>query len=133
MAQSKAILFKLARNAQVLGMTVVSQSDSAVVIDNGSNDLTISYVDAVFTPSVMGGVDPQTSPYLGIGVGNPGQIKIKSSSTASDTIADVLDSLTAAKVLAMCAALANDIILENSDATFSGTIRGHSDRIGLGQ
>jgi|GEM_PF-5724574 len=133
MAQSKAILFKLARNAQVLGMTVVSQSETAVVIDNGSNDLTISYVDAVFTPSVMGGVDPQTSPFLGIGVGNPGQVKIKSAINTGGTAADVLDSLTAAKVLAMCAALANDLIIENSDASFSGQIRGHSDRIGLGQ
>ncbi len=133
MAQSKAILFKLARNAQVLGMTVVSQSETAVVIDNGSNDLTISYVDAVFTPSVMGGVDPQTSPFLGIGVGNPGQVKIKSAINTAGTIADVLDSLTAAKVLSMCSALANDLIIENSDASFSGQIRGHSDRIGLGQ
>ncbi len=133
MAQSKAILFKLARNAQVLGMTVVSQSETAVVIDNGSNDLTISYVDAVFTPSVLGGVDPQTSPFLGIGVGNPGQVKIKSAINTAGTAADVLDSLTAAKVLAMCAALANDLIIENSDASFSGQIRGHSDRIGLGQ
>jgi len=44
-----------------------------------------------------------------------------------------LDSETAAKVLAMCAALANNIMLENSDASFSAEIRGHADLIGLGQ
>lgn len=133
MANSAAILHKLARNAKMLGLTVNSESQTAVVIENGSNDLTIGYVDAVFSPAVVGGVDSSVSPYLGIGVGNPGKVRIKSASTASDTIADVIDSVVAAKVLAMCAALANDILLENSDATFSATIRGHSDIIGLGQ
>jgi hypothetical protein len=133
MANSKQILAKIARDAAQLGLTVVSQSQSAVVIDNGSNDLTVSYVDASFSPSMMGGVDPSASPFLGIGVGNPGKIKIKSSSTAADSIADVLDSLVAAKVLALCAGFANNILLENSDATFSGEIRGHADLIGMGQ
>ncbi len=133
MANSAAILHKLARNAKMLGMTVNSESQTAVVIDNGSNDLTISYVDASFSPAVVGGVDGNASPYLGIGVGNPGKIKIKSSSTANDNMSDIIDSEVAARVLAMCAALANDIVLENSDASFSASIRGHSDLIGLGQ
>lgn len=132
MANSKQILAKIARDAAQLGLTVNSQSASAVVIENGSNDLTVSYVDAsILAP--MGGVDPSVSPYLGIGIANPGKIKIKSSSTAADTIADVLDSLVAAKLLALCAGFANNILLENSDATFSGEIRGHADLIGMGQ
>lgn len=133
MVNSAAILQKLARNAKMLGLTVNSQSQVAVVIENGSNDLTISYVDASFSPAVVGGVDSSVSPFLGIGVGNPGKIKIKSASTAADSIADVIDSAVAAQVLAMCAAMANDIVLENSDATFSANLRGHSDLIGLGQ
>lgn len=133
MANSKQILQKLARNAKMLGLTVNSESQTAVVIENGSNDLTISYVDASFSPSVVGGVDSSVSPYLGIGVGNPGKVKIKSASTANDNITDVIDSAVAAQVLAMCAALANDIVLENVDATFSATLRGHSDILGLGQ
>lgn len=133
MAQSAAILHKLARNAKMLGLTVNSESQTAVVIDNGSNDLTISYVDASFSPAVVGGVDSSVSPYLGIGVGNPGKIKIKSSSTANDNMTDILDSEVAAKVLAMCASMANNILLENSDASFSAEVRGHSDLIGLGQ
>ena len=126
MANSKQILAKIARDAAMLGLTVNSQTASAVVIENGSNDLTISYV-AASIQAPMGGVDPSVSPYLGIGVANPGKIQIKSASTATDTIADVLDSLVAAKVLALCAGFANDIRLENSDATFSGEIRGHAD------
>lgn len=133
MANSKQILQKIARNAKMVGLTVNSESQTAVVIENGSNDLTVSYVDASFSPAVVGGVDSTVSPYLGIGVGNPGKIMIKSASTAADSIADVIDSLVAAKVLALCAAFANDIRLENSDATFSGEIRGHSDLLGMGQ
>ena len=131
MANSAAILHKLARNAKMLGLTVNSESQSAVVIENGSNDLTISYADASFSPSVVGGVDSSASPFLGIGVGNPGRITITSQLAVSvDTL---LDTLVAAKVLALCAAMANDIQLLDNAAGDLGTIRGHSDIIGLGQ
>ena len=133
MANSKQILAKLARNARQIGLTVVSESQTAVVIDNGSNDLTLSYVDASFSPAVVGGVDGSASPYLGIGVGNPGKVKIKSAINTAGTIADVTDSLIAAKVLALCASLANDITLENSDASFSDDVRGTVDLLGMGQ
>lgn len=133
MANSAAILQKLARNAKMLGLTVNSQSQTAVVIENGSNDLTISYVDAVFSPAVVGGVDSSISPYLGIGVGNPGKIKI-SGATTTDTVAAVIDTAVAAKVLCMCAAMANDIQLaSDAGATVVADIRGHSDLIGMGE
>lgn len=133
MANSKQILQKLARNAKMIGLTVNSESQTAVVIENGSNDLTISYVDASFSPAVVGGVDSSVSPYLGIGVGNPGKIKI-SGATTTDTVPAVIDSAVAAKVLAMCAAMANDIQLaSDSGATVVAEIRGHSDLLGMGQ
>lgn len=123
MANSAAILHKLARNAKMLGLTVNSESQTAVVIENGSNDITIGYVDASFSPAVVGGVDSSVSPFLGIGVGNPGKISI--------TCADAALSATGMKVLAMCAATANDLQVSlNSVVT---VIRGHSDIIGLGQ
>lgn len=131
MANSAAILQKLARNAKMLGLTVNSQSQTAVVIENGSNDLTISYVDASFSPAMVGGVDSTVSPYLGIGVGNPGRVAI--TGAGATTVATLLDSVVAAKVLAMCAALANDIELRQSNAAVLGVIRGHSDIIGLGE
>ena len=133
MANKAAILQKMARNAKMLGLTVNSESQTAVVINNGSNDLTISYVDASFSPAVVGGVDSSVSPYLGIGVGGPGKILIKSAISTADDMTDILDSAVAAKVLAMCAALANDLRLENSDASFSADIRGQSDVLGLGE
>lgn len=131
MANRDAILHKLARNAKMLGMTVNSESHTAVVIENGSNDLTISYVDASFSPSMVGGVDGSVSPFLGIGVGNPGKLQIKGAAGA--TWALTIDSLVAGKVLAMCAALANDIQIRGSGDEDLGVIRGHSDIIGLGQ
>lgn len=131
MANSAAILQKLARNAKMLGMTVNSESQTAVVIENGSNDLTISYANASFSPAVVGGVDSSVSPYLGIGVGNPGRIAI--SGATATTVATLLDSVVAAKVLAMCAAMANDIELRQSNQAVLGVIRGQSDIIGLGE
>lgn len=131
MANRDAILQKMARNAKMLGMTVNSESHTAVVIENGSNDLTISYVDASFSPSMVGGVDGALSPFLGIGVSNPGKLQIKGAGGA--TWALTIDSLVAGKVLAMCAALANDIQIRGSGDEDLGVIRGHSDIIGLGQ
>jgi len=131
MANSKQILAKLARNAKQVGLTVNSQSQTAVTIENGSNDLTITYTDASFTPSVVGGVDSSASPFLGIGVGNPGRITITSQLAVS--VNTLLDTLVAAKVLALCAAMANDIQLLDNTAGDLGTIRGHSDLLGLGQ
>ncbi len=123
MANSKQILQKLARNAKMLGLTVNSESQTAVVIENGTNDITIGYQDASFSPSVVGGVDGAVSPFLGIGVGNPGKVTI--------TCTDAALSATGMKVLAMCAATANDLRVSlNSVVT---EIRGHSDIIGLGQ
>lgn len=131
-ANTAALMNKIARNAAQLGLTVNSNTGAAVVIENGSNDLTISYVDASIQ-APMGGVDGSASPFLGIGIGNPGKLKLKSSSTASDTIADVLDSVVAAKVLHMLGGFSNNVLLENSDATFTAELRGDVDNLGLGQ
>jgi hypothetical protein len=130
MANSKQILAKIARDAEQLGLTVNSQSQSAVVIENGGNDLTVSTVDASIQ-SPMGGVDPAASPFLGIGVAAPCKIKIKGSAGA--TFALTMDTLVAAKVLALCAGFANDIQLSGSGDENLGVIRGHADLIGMGQ
>lgn len=130
MANSKQILAKIARDAAMLGLTVNSQTAEAVVIENGSNDLTVSYVGAS-VQSPMGGVDPSLSPFLGIGVANPGKIKIKGGS--GSTYPTTIDSLVAAKLLALCAGFANNIILESSDGAFQGEIRGHADLQMMGQ
>lgn len=132
MPNVSALMNKIARNAAQLGLTVSSNTGAAVVIANGSNALTISYV-AASIDAPMGGVDPAVSPFLGIGIGNPGKLKMKSASTATDTVADVLDSVVAAKVLHMLGGFSNNVLLENVDATFTAELRGDVDNIGLGQ
>lgn len=131
MANSVSILNKIARDAQVRGLTVASQSGSSVVISNGSNNLTVSYVAASIS-SPQGGVDPTVSPFLGIGIANPGQIQMQSAISTAGTIADVIDGAVAAQVLCMLAGLANDITLKNS-GSYSLTIRGQADLLGMGQ
>jgi hypothetical protein len=132
MGNSVQILAKLARDAEQVGLTVSSQSRTEVKIANGANELTLS-CEAAQIASPQGGVDPSVSPFLGIGIGNPVKIKMKSTAVAASTIADVLDSPEAAKVLALMAGFANSLKLENGDATFAMEIRGHADLIGMGQ
>lgn len=124
------ILAKIARNAKQIGLTVNSESATAVVIENGSNDLTISCVDASIQ-SPMGGVDGSVSPFLGMGIANPGKIKIKGAS--GSTYAATIDTLIAAKVLSLCTRFGNNVVIESSDAAFSGEIAGHPDLVGMGQ
>lgn len=126
------IMAKIARNCTQLGLTVNSNSGSAVVVENGSNDLTISYVQPdILAP--MGGVDPSVSPFLGVGTVNPGALKLKSAINTNGDCRDVTDGLVAAKVLKMLGGFANDLVLENSDASFSATLRGDVDLLGMGQ
>lgn len=148
MANPTQIVAKLARNAQSLGLTVVSQSFAGdgiaqAVISNGSNNLTITYLLASIQ-SPMGGVNGNVSPFLGIGVANPGQIVIQSTATGADTIADVIDGQVAAQVLQLCSGMANNIWLCNGTAVLNGPsgpptggyvalLQGSSDWLGMGQ
>lgn len=131
MSNKVQILDKIQRNAQQLGITVNSNSGSAVVIENGSNDITISYVDADLQ-APMGGVDGSATPFLGIGTANPGKIKMKTAISTADNVTDVLDGTVAVQVFQLLCGFANDIQLENSDASYSEDFRGHADLLGMG-
>jgi hypothetical protein len=131
MANPVQILNKLARNLSILGIAY-SWSGGNLVVTNGSNALTVSY-DAAVIGAPMGGVLPNVSPYLGIGIANPGQLQITSAIHTAGTIADVIDGQTAAQLLQMISAFGNDIILQNSTASYSVRLRGNTDLIGMGQ
>jgi len=131
---------KVARNAQTIGLTVASQTATTVVIQDGGATLTVGYALASIQLP-QGGVDPTVSPFLGIGIANPGQLTLTSSNSGG-TVADVIDSATAAQVLAMLAWFANDIILADATTPITTTngyaqgiarIRGDSDMINIGQ
>lgn len=132
MANITSIMNKVARNAQELGLTVLSQTASSVVIDNGSNDLTVGYI-AASIQAPMGGVDPTVSPYLGIGIANPGQISLTSSIHTGGNMSDIIDSQVAAQVLQLLSGFANDIVLSNDNASFTCRLRGDADLLGMGQ
>lgn len=135
-----AILDKIERNCKQFGLTA-SRAGDTVVVENGANDLTISLVAAdIMKP--MGGVDPTVSPFLGAGVANPCTIKLKSVTATpesagppptSPNIGDILDSSVAATVLKILGGFANDLLLENGDASYTLKMRGHGDLIGVGQ
>ena len=132
MAMKKQVLDKIARNLQMQGEDVSRGSAGEVIVENGSNDITISYADASFSPSMMGGVDGSVSPFLGIGIGAPGKITLRRAGAAA--LADVLEDAKSIKCFAVCASFANNIILRNAaDSADLLEVRGHSDLIGMGE
>jgi hypothetical protein len=139
----QAMMNKIARDLMIQGLTVSAQGYvngvANVQVTDGGNTLWISYAAAVFNPSQVGGIDGTVSPFLGIGTANPGQLTLQNS--AGTTVPTVIDSATAAQVLAALAGRANDIIICNNTTLGNPTpstdtlayIRGSSDLLGQGQ
>ncbi len=123
MGNSISIMAKIARNAQILGYNVVSQGYDAygngqVVLTADVGTLTVSYLP----PEIMspqGGVSPMVSPYLGIGIANPGQLMLSSSVSTTGSMADIINGPISANIFAMCAGFANDLVLADA-AVLSG-------------
>jgi len=160
MANTTSISQKIARNAQVLGYTVSAQGYDAfgnafVTITADTGSLSVYYLTAAIQLP-MGGVTPTVSPYLGIGVANPGQLMLVSSVSTAGSMADIINGPISANILAMCAGFANDLVLADSqvlagrsatDSSINGLpasvggagaaywvrVRGSVDTIGLGQ
>ena len=132
MAMHKQILDKLARDLSQLGQSVSRNATNDVVVENGSADVTISYADAVFSPSMVGGVDGSVSPFLGIGAGNPGTITIRVQS--ADTLAAALATPVAVICLHQLGGFANDVqVLVDSTGAQLLRLRGSADLVNLGQ
>jgi hypothetical protein len=107
---SVQILNKIKRNLDMLGITATRNATS-ITVDNA----TISCVDASIQ-SPMGGVSGATSPFLGMGIVAPGQIKIKGNA-GETSVSLVISSELRAKVLAVVCAFANDVVIEDGDST----------------
>jgi len=149
MANITSIMNKIARNAQVLGITVVSQQydsfgNASVTLQADSANITVSYVLAEIQYP-MGGVNPMVSPYLGIGIANPGQLLLQSSIATSGNMSDIINGQISAQILQMCSGFDNDLYLANSAFTPAGggplgpgsggyfvRLRGDSDLLGMG-
>jgi len=125
---------KIARKLELLGLTVTRSGDD-VVVDNGSNDLTISYVEASIQ-NPMGGSFGGSAPFLGLTeVANPGVLKIKSAINTAGTYVDVVDGLVAMRVLTACADFSQGglVQLENSDASYDEDVIFDVEMLGMGQ
>lgn len=160
MANITSIMNKIARNAQVLGYTVSAQGNDAfgnatVTITADTGSLTVYYLTAAIQLP-QGGVSNTVSPYLGIGVANPGQLMLAASVSTAGSMADIINGPISANIFASCAAFANDLILADAavvsgrsgtDSSINGLpastggagnpywvrVRGTSDWLGMGQ
>jgi hypothetical protein len=160
MANITSISNKIARNAQILGLTVAAQGydsfgNAFVTITADTGTLSVYYLTAEIQYP-MGGVNPMVSPYLGIGVANPGQLMLVSSVSTAGSMADIINGPISAQLFQMISGMDNDIVLADSltlsgrsatDSSIQGLpasvggagtaywvrIRGDSDLLGMGQ
>ena len=126
MANRRQVLDKISRNLDQLSIANTRDGDDVL-----ADGLTISYEDASIQKP-MGGVDGDVNPFLGLGIGNPGKIKIKGDA-GENSVAAIMDSEDRLKILRTAAGHANDIIIEEGDtANELARLPGHADSIGLG-
>jgi hypothetical protein len=137
MANKEQILDKIARSMKLKGHSAERVGESVELVKVGGDVLTVSYVDASFKTTSgalapMGGIDSSVSPFLGIGVGNPGKIKIKGEA-GETSIALIMDTAEALDLLNVVSGFANDIIIEDGDSSNElARLSGHADLVGMG-
>ncbi len=125
MANSYEILNKIARNMMQKGYAV-TQNPSSVVCGN----LSISYA-AASIQSPMGGVNGNVSPFLGIGIANPGILVL--TGVTGTTIPTVILSATELAVMVEVAGYANDVqVLADDGVTQLAYLLGTSDWLSMG-
>lgn len=137
MANSVQILDKIARAAEMMGLTVNSHTADAVIIDDGGDDILVKY-QAADISSPMGGISASAAPYLGIGIANPGYIVLSKNAAGDDTMATVFDTAQTAKVFAICCGFANDVVIMDGNegvgtAAELARVQGTVVALGLGQ
>ena len=123
MANDVQILDKIQRNCEQRGIAV-SRSSAEELVAAG---LTVVYEKAdILSP--MGGIDDSSSPFLGIGVANPGIIVVEKANL--NMSADEL------RMIRLASGHANDISIrtdKDDAATELARLEGHADLLGMGQ
>ena len=131
MANSDQILDKIARNMGQRGVSAERVGDTVEVEKTGGDKLIVSY-QLKDLQSPQGGVDGSQSPFLGIGIASPGQIKIKGAA-GETSIALIMDTAEALELMHEAAGYANDLIIESGDDTTElARISGHETLLGMG-
>jgi hypothetical protein len=128
MGQSQAILDKIKRNLDMLKIPATRQAAS-VTLSNSNR--VISYVEHDME-SPMGGVDGNVTPFLGLGKGSPGKIKLKGAA-GENTVAAIVDDAETLRVLGVLGGFANSKLVEAANGTVLAEIEGHVDLLVMGQ
>ena len=132
MANKVEILDKIERNMTQRGLSAVRVGETVEVTKSDASVLVVSYVGKDIQ-SPMGGVDDSQSPFLGIGIAAPGQIKIKGAA-GDTTIALIFSDSVSLELMHEVSGFANDVQIEDGDTTAElARIRGQADVLGLGQ
>jgi hypothetical protein len=121
MANDVQILDKIQRNCEQVGISV-SRTDADTLV---AAAFTITYTVADIQ-SPMGGIDDSASPFLGIGIANPGIIDMDLGGALSTLAADDL------RVIRIAGGVGNDIIVNNGGSELA-RLEGHVDLLGMGQ
>jgi len=118
------ILAKIKRDMDMLKIVATLDPVAGSVVT--SDGAIISCVDASIQ-APMGGINGNVSPFLGIGVAAPGQLKMKGAS-GENTVSAVLASALRAQVFMLLCGFANDIVIEAGDtATQLAYVQGSVD------
>lgn len=128
MANKQQILDKIVRKLELNEEAPVRGADDITV-----RGMVISYEDAQIQ-NPMGGVDGDSNPFLGIGIANPGRIKVVANTDDMTTIFSN-DAAGQARlmIIGLLGDFANDkVIRNNSDNADLTVIRGH-ELLGMGQ
>jgi len=147
MAMKKQILEKIERNAEMLGMSVISNDGITLTIDDAGSaqNIRVSYDEShdLAVSGPMLGVSDAASPFLGVNVMAPGTIKVSIGADDNDATDEVIADLQGAitvdvlRVLRLANQFANDVKLakENAGAgsDFEVITRGDEKLTGLGQ
>lgn len=133
MANDVQILDKIQRNLEQIGITVAR--DGAKL---EAGNIKVQYQAAVIE-SPMGGIDDSASPFLGIGIANPGQIIVSGLLDADTAIADVLVDADDLRILRVVSGHGNTILVKagrTDDSILAAdlaVLEGHVDMLGMGQ
>lgn len=130
MANISAVLNKISRNLTELG--IANTFDGTTITVTGAHSQLITYVPASIM-SPMGGVDGTISPFLGIGIANPGKLKIKGAA-GENTIAAIFTTQADLQMLKVVGDIGNNVLIEEGDAaTQLAEIRANADLNMMGQ
>jgi len=133
MANDVQILDKIQRNLEQIGITV-TRTNTKVEAGN----IKVQY-EAADIQSPMGGVSDAASPFLGIGIANPGQIIVSGLLDADTTIAAIIVDDTDLRVLRVVSGHGNTIKVKagrTDDSILAAdlaVLEGHVDMLGMGQ